>query len=234
MIAKGWVRGENYSDIQAEVDKSKLSSSIDIRNAFFSEVGIGISANTILLLFHVHTFLHEHRLKPTDLTISHLALIHIVMLVTMGFIGTDILGSQKTWYDIKCKIVLYLYRLMRGLSICTTCLLSVLQAITLSPRNSCLAKFKHKSSHHNLHCFLLLWVFNMSISSHYVASTIATPNVCIFLTSDFLGCFPYRTHGPLKWIHGDSLMLVGNGYATISPLVLIRTEKRMAKFLKFT
>ena len=29
-------------------------------------------------------------------------------------------------------------------------------------------------------------------------------------------------------------MLVGNGYATISPLVLIRTEKRMVKFLKFT
>eukprot|EP00069_Balaena_mysticetus_P007401 bmy_19220T0 len=84
--------------------KSKLSSSIDIRNAFFSEVGIAISANTILLLFHVHTFLHEHRLKPTDLTISHLALIHMVMLVTMGFIGTDIFGSQKTWYDIKCKI----------------------------------------------------------------------------------------------------------------------------------
>uniref|UniRef100_A0A8C0D6N3 Vomeronasal type-1 receptor n=1 Tax=Balaenoptera musculus TaxID=9771 RepID=A0A8C0D6N3_BALMU len=150
-------------------------------NAFFSEVGIGISANTILLLFHVHTFLHEHRLKPTDLTISHLALIHIVMLVTMGFIGTDILGSQKTW-------------LMRGLSICTTCLLSVLQAITLSPRNSCLAKFKHKSSHHNLHCFLLLWVFNMSISSRYVASTIATPNV----TSDHCSFLPeLHPQGPI-------------------------------------
>ena len=158
-------------------ENNRLFSFTGIRNAFFSKVGIGISANTILLLFHVHNFLLEHRPKPTNLTIGHLALIHIVMLLTTVFMATDIFGSQKIWDDIKCKSVLYLHRLTRGLSICTTCLLRVFQAITLSPRNSCLAKFKHKSSHHNLHCFLLLWVFNMSISSRYVASTIATPNV---------------------------------------------------------
>ena len=99
------------------------------------------------------------------------------MLVAVGFIGTDIFGSQNAWDDIKCKSVFYLNRLTRGLSICTTCLLSVFQAIPLNLRNSCLAKFTLESSNHNLRCFLLLWVFNMSVSSRYLVSTIATPNV---------------------------------------------------------
>ena len=167
-------------------ENNRLFSFTGIRNAFFSKVGIGISANTILLLFHVHNFLLEHRPKPTNLTIGHLALIHIVMLLTTVFMATDIFGSQKIWDDIKCKSVLYLHRLTRGLSICTTCLLRVFQAITLSPRNSCLAKFKHKSSHHNLYCILFLGVFNMSISGHFLLSTIATTNVTsthlLFLT----------------------------------------------------
>lgn len=101
-------------------ENNKLSRFIDIRNAFFSEVGTGVSANT-MLLFHILTFLLEHRLKPMDLAIGHLALFHLFMLLTVAFMASDIFGSQKTWDDIKCKLVLYLYRLMRGLSICTTC-----------------------------------------------------------------------------------------------------------------
>ncbi|XP_008586953.1 PREDICTED: vomeronasal type-1 receptor 90-like, partial [Galeopterus variegatus] len=160
----------------------KIDTFIAIRNAFFSLLGFGIFANALLLVFHVLTFLLEHRPKATDLTISHLALIHLVMLLTLGFIATDVLGSQNFWDDIECKAVLYLYRLMRGLSIFTTCLLSVLQAITLSPMSSCLAKFKHKCSHRNPCVFLFLWVFNMFISGHFIIFTIATPNV----TSDYL------------------------------------------------
>ncbi|KAM4862046.1 vomeronasal type-1 receptor 90-like [Thomomys bottae] len=38
--------------------------------------------------------------------------------------------------DFKCKALFYMHRLMRGLSICTTCFLSVLQAITISHSTS--------------------------------------------------------------------------------------------------
>lgn len=123
------------------------------------------------------TFLLKHRAKPTDLTVGHLALIHTVMLLTMGLMATDIFGSQELWHIIKCKAVIFLSRLIRGLSICTTCLLSVLQAVTLSPRSSCLAKFKHKSSSQDMYFFLFLWLFNMFISGRYIFSTISTPNV---------------------------------------------------------
>uniref|UniRef100_A0A8D2DK37 Vomeronasal type-1 receptor n=1 Tax=Sciurus vulgaris TaxID=55149 RepID=A0A8D2DK37_SCIVU len=148
-----------------------------IRNAFFSEVGIGISANTILLLFHISTFLLQHKCKPTNVIIGFLALIHIGMLIIMGFTATDVFVSQNVWDDIKCKSFLSSYKVLRGLSICATCLLCVLQAITLSPGSSFLAKFKHKSPHQILCSLGFLWVFYLSFSAHFSFSSTAMHNV---------------------------------------------------------
>ncbi|XP_047390899.1 vomeronasal type-1 receptor 90-like [Sciurus carolinensis] len=148
-----------------------------IRNALFSEVGIGISANTILLLFHIFTFLLQHKLKPTDLIIGLLALIHIGMLIIMGYTATNINGSQDLGNDIECKSIIYLHRFLRGFSICATCLLSVLQAITLSPRSSCLAKFKHQSPHQILCSLVFLWVFYVSLSDQFLFSSATSLNV---------------------------------------------------------
>ncbi|NP_001160864.1 vomeronasal 1 receptor cavPorV1R645 [Cavia porcellus] len=156
--------------------KRKLFRYTIIRSIVFSEVTIGIAANTILLLFHISIFLFKHRPKPLDLTIAQLALIHLVMLTTVSFIATDTFGFQS-WDGLTCKLVIYVYRLMRALSICTTCLLSVLQAIILCPRSSCLAKFKQKSSHHYPSCLGFLWVFNMLLNGHFLVSIGATSNV---------------------------------------------------------
>ncbi|XP_005387300.1 PREDICTED: vomeronasal type-1 receptor 90-like [Chinchilla lanigera] len=159
------------------IKKRKFSSYTGVRNIVFSEVSIGIVANTVLLLFHILTFLLKHRPKPLDLTISQLALIHLVMLGTMGFIAPDTFGFEDWWSDLMCKLVFYVNRLMRALSLCTTCLLSVLQAIMLSPRNSCLAIFKHKSTHYYPCCLGFLWVFNMLLNTRFLVSIGATPNV---------------------------------------------------------
>ncbi|XP_076692505.1 vomeronasal type-1 receptor 45-like [Callospermophilus lateralis] len=133
-------------------------SNIDIRNTVYTVIGVGVMANALLLLVHISFHITGHRPKPTDLPIGLLALIHLAILLIKGFIASDIFIPQGgRWDDLTCKLLIYLYRLMRGFSICATYLLSVLQAITLSPRNSCLAKFKHKYSPHIL-CFLLfLW-----------------------------------------------------------------------------
>ncbi|KAM6162717.1 vomeronasal type-1 receptor 90-like [Erethizon dorsatum] len=291
-----------------------------MRNIVFSNVTVGIAANTVLLLFHILTFLLKHRPKPLDLTVGQLALIHLVMLVTMGFIAADTFEFQS-WEDgLTCKSVIYVNRLMRALSICTTCLLSVLQAIMLSPRNSYLAKFKRKSTHYYPCCLIFLWIFNMLLNGRFLVSIGATPNVTshslmfvtescsqwpvsyllrfiffsltnvqdisfivlmalssgymvsllcrhkrhfqhlhstslspkaspeeratqtilllmgFFMIMYFLDCVTFSSSGIL-WnnepINHCVHMLVGNGYATICPFVLMSTEKRIIKWLKF-
>jgi vomeronasal1 receptor len=57
---------------------------------------------------------------------------------------------------------------MRGLSICITCLLSVFQAITISPSTSLLAKFKNKVKTHIMYAFFYFWSFNLSFSSRLI------------------------------------------------------------------
>ncbi|XP_062056032.1 vomeronasal type-1 receptor 90-like [Lepus europaeus] len=300
------------------IKKSILSNLIAVRNAFFLEVSIGITANAFLLLFHVLWFL-KHRPRPTDLTIGHLALIHLVMLITVGVIVADVFESHDLWDDITCKVVIYSHQVMRGLSLSTTCLLSVLQAITLSPRSSCLAKFKHTSSQHNVCGFLLLWLFNLSSRARFLISTVATPNdtshslmfvtqscslwplshiprhtfsmLGIFRDASLIGLMAVSSGYMVKFLcrhkrqcqhlHSTSLsrraspehratrtilllmsvfvllylmdcivysfsgmwwnsnpvrlciqMLVGNGYATIGPLLFISSEKRMIQFFK--
>ncbi|XP_062055899.1 vomeronasal type-1 receptor 90-like [Lepus europaeus] len=296
-----------------------LSSFIGVRNAFCSEFSIGIAANAFLLLFHVLSPSLQHRPRPTDLAVGHLALIHLLMLITVGFIAADIFESQELWDDITCKVVIYSYQVMRGLSMCTTCLLSILQAVTLSPRSSCLAKFKHTSSRHRMCGFVLLWAFNLSISARFLVTTVAATNhsshnlmfvtkscslrplnylpkhtfsmlgifrdvsllglmaissgymviflcrhkrqsqhlhstslssraspehkatrtilllLCFFVLLYLLDCIVYSFSGMLQKSDPVRLcvqMLVGNGYATIGPLVLINSEKRITKFFK--
>ena len=101
----------------------------------------------------------------------------------MAFIATDIFISWRGWDDIICKFLVYMYRVLRGLSLCTTSMLSVLQAIILSPRSSCLAKLKHKSPHHISCAIIFLSVLYMLISSHILLSITATPNLTM---NDFL------------------------------------------------
>ncbi|XP_059113074.1 vomeronasal type-1 receptor 54-like [Peromyscus eremicus] len=146
------------------------------RNTIYSEAGIGILGNSVLL-FHILRLIRGQRPRLTDLPIGLLALIHILMLLVMSLVATDIFMPWRRWGDTTCKLIMSLYRFFRSLSLCASSLLSILQAITLSPRSSCLAKFKHKSPHHMLGCLLLLSVFCTSIGSPLISHVIATPNL---------------------------------------------------------
>lgn len=49
-------------------ENNKFHVVIAIRHVLFLEAGIRILVNAVLLLFHILTFLLEHKPKPTDLS----------------------------------------------------------------------------------------------------------------------------------------------------------------------
>ncbi|KAM5130338.1 vomeronasal type-1 receptor 90-like [Callospermophilus lateralis] len=215
---------------------------INLRSTFYSEVGIGIVANTLLFLFHVIKFLCDKRFKDTDWIIGLLALTHLLMLLNMGIFAADTFTSQVgLWGDVTCKSVSYLYRLMRGLSISATCLLSVLQAIPLSPRSSCLAKFKPKSPQDSLRSLLFLWVFYMFFSAHFSISAVdnstGTSQGLIFL-SDSCTILPmsyflrhlFTVLGALRDVFLIGLMALSSGYM----VTLLHRHKRQCQHLHGT
>ncbi|XP_077651631.1 vomeronasal type-1 receptor 90-like [Urocitellus parryii] len=176
-----------------------------------------------------------HKPRITDLPIVHLALTHILMLLTMGLlVSTDIWETQDIPGEFKCKVLVFLNKVMRGLSICTTCVLSVLQAITISPTGSWLANFKLKNTNPILKLLFFLWVFTMSTCSNLLLCTVSTPNKTqpglLFVTE-------HCSFLPMKYIHREffltlmacrdvffvGLMVFSSGYMVI---LLYRHKKQ--------
>ncbi|XP_015363066.1 vomeronasal type-1 receptor 90-like [Marmota marmota marmota] len=199
-----------------------------------------ITANVFLLLFHVLTFLLQHRTRPTDVAIAHLALIHLLMLIIRAHLDLSILGVQDFWDDFTCKAVIYLYRLMRSLSVSTTCLLSALQATTLSPRRSFLAKSKHMSPQCIAWTLLTLWVFNMFFnvrilvskggpSNDTAAFSFVSESCTVTPTCHHFGTF-FSLMGLLRDIFLMGLMALSSGYI----VALLCRHKRQCQHLHST
>ncbi|XP_049987765.1 putative vomeronasal receptor-like protein 4 [Alexandromys fortis] len=141
------------------------------------QAGLGVLANTILLVFYTFIILC-HRPKPTDLISCQLSFIHIVLLLTGVDVWLwDMCDALNTDNDFKCKTSFYISRVMRSLSICTTCLLSVFQAVTISPSTSFLARFKYKLKKYMIYVFLFIWSFNLSFTSYRIIYSSASTNV---------------------------------------------------------
>ncbi|XP_031236729.1 vomeronasal type-1 receptor 90-like [Mastomys coucha] len=139
-----------------------------LNNVFYFQAGLGTLANIFLLFFYTAIILC-HRSKFMDLISFQLTFIHIMMVITgWDIFTTDMFDLLNIENDFICKATSYIHRAMRGLSICITCLLSVFQAVTISPNASLLAKFKRKLKKYMIYSFFYFWPFNLSFSSSQI------------------------------------------------------------------
>ncbi|XP_076962006.1 vomeronasal type-1 receptor 2-like [Callospermophilus lateralis] len=74
-------------------------------------------------------------------------------------------GLRELHSDIGCKLLFYLHKLGRDVSIGTTCLLSVFQAVTISPRGSRWAELKVRVPRYKGTFLAICWVLNMMLST---------------------------------------------------------------------
>ncbi|KAK2097956.1 hypothetical protein P7K49_023407 [Saguinus oedipus] len=156
----------------------RLSTYLVLKSVFLSQAAVGLPANILFLFFLIFTLVQHHKPKPHDLISCHLAFIHVLMFLTVvDVLSPDLLESLPFENDFKCKSFFYINRVMRGLSICTTCLLSVHQASTISPINVWLARFKHKFTNNMVSVIFLFWPLNLSLSSNIMLFTVVSSNM---------------------------------------------------------
>ncbi|XP_044522508.1 vomeronasal type-1 receptor 4-like [Gracilinanus agilis] len=131
----------------------------------FFQTGVGVLGNSLFLFLWFHFILfRSHRSRPLDPILVHLTVTNTIVLLSQGCpLAIIYLRKGYSLGNVGCKIVFYLQRVSRGLSICTTCLLSMFQAITISPSNSSLAKLKARILKLIIPSCLLCWIFNMII-----------------------------------------------------------------------
>nr|AEF00669.1 vomeronasal type 1 receptor H15 [Mus musculus musculus]AEF00670.1 vomeronasal type 1 receptor H15 [Mus musculus musculus]AEF00681.1 vomeronasal type 1 receptor H15 [Mus musculus musculus]AEF00682.1 vomeronasal type 1 receptor H15 [Mus musculus musculus]AEF00685.1 vomeronasal type 1 receptor H15 [Mus musculus musculus] len=139
--------------------------------------------------------------KPIHLILIHLAFTNIILLLAKGLPKTvAAFGLRNFLDDIGCKVIVYLERVARGLSICTSSLLTVVQAIIISPRASGWRRLRPTSAWHILPFFSFFWTFNSLISIHLIHSITSTGlNISHLKNSDNY-CYFILPRQKIKWI----------------------------------
>uniref|UniRef100_F6SSK2 Vomeronasal type-1 receptor n=1 Tax=Ornithorhynchus anatinus TaxID=9258 RepID=F6SSK2_ORNAN len=141
------------------------------------QLTIGILVNVFLLLFYVHLGSTTYRLNSPDLILAQLSLANTIILLTFGITETmSAWGLRKFLDDMGCKILLYVYRASRGLAICSTCLLSFFQAITICPSTSCWAGVKAELPKCIIPSCVLSWILNLLMEFDIVMNLTSPQN----------------------------------------------------------
>ena len=108
---------------------------------------IGTLGNMSVSVNYMFSWWGNPEKKSVQLILIHLAFTNIILLLAKGLPKTvAAFGLRNFLDDIGCKIIVYLTRVARGLSICTRSLLTVVQAIIISPRASGWRRLRPKSA----------------------------------------------------------------------------------------
>ena len=155
-----------------------LASDAILEFFFMSQICIGLMGNSVLFKLKMCTCITQpHLKKPIDVIFIHLTLVNV--LTIMFKLIPDVMSSFGVRHfldDVGCKATLFTHRVTRGLSICTTALLSAYQAITISPVHSKWVWLKSKLSTCIYPSFLFFWVINMLIYIHIIKTVVANLN----------------------------------------------------------
>ncbi|XP_037371493.1 vomeronasal type-1 receptor 4-like [Talpa occidentalis] len=131
----------------------------------FLLAGLGILGNFCLLSHQLFLSFHGGRPRATALIVKNLIMVNLLVLCSSS-ISYPL--TSAGWYqgsDWSCKLVCYVSGVGRGVSISTTCLLSVFQAITISAQGSRWAGLREKVLRCVLPCIALCWVLSMLVNS---------------------------------------------------------------------
>uniref|UniRef100_A0A8D2D9A8 Vomeronasal type-1 receptor n=1 Tax=Sciurus vulgaris TaxID=55149 RepID=A0A8D2D9A8_SCIVU len=167
---------------------------------FMFATGLGIVGNIFVLVNYMCLF--RSTMKSVQLLLIHLAFTNTITLVTKGITRTISIFVLINLMDTAgCKILIYLSRVARGLSISTTSLLTVVQAVTISLRTSRWRWMQPRSAWHILPLLLFFWILNSLISMNlpFYIKLISNMNISnISKNNDY--CYFESENRTIRWI----------------------------------
>ncbi|CAH7414722.1 vomeronasal type-1 receptor 4 [Phodopus roborovskii] len=161
---------------------------------FLAQTVIGILGNSYLLHHYLLFLFRGYRLKPTDYILQHLTTANFLSLLCKGVPQTmAAFGMKDFLQDIGCKLVFYVHRVGRAVSISSTCFLSVFQAIAISPMGSTWAKYKFQAPRYIGSSICLAWILSLLANIAYpVHMNGKFSNVNITHLKEFEYCYAVR------------------------------------------
>ena len=147
------------------LNDTTASSQLVIRIIFLLQTVLGIWGNFSLLYHYLFLYHTQCRMRVTALICKHLAIANFLVILSKGLPQTiTALRLKHFASDFACKLILYVERVGRSMSIGTTCLLSVFQTITISPMNSCWKNLKVKAPKYIAFSISFCWIQCMFVN----------------------------------------------------------------------
>ncbi|XP_076783655.1 vomeronasal type-1 receptor 4-like [Arvicanthis niloticus] len=131
----------------------------------FSQIVVGMLGNSSILFYYVIFICSGKHLMPRDLIIEHLTLSNSLSIISKGIPQTlSDFGFKDFLDDIGCKVIMYIYRITRGMSLYAMCLLSCFQALTISPSNPRGMMLKHRAMKYIGSSCLVSWLVHLLLN----------------------------------------------------------------------
>ncbi|XP_012373166.2 vomeronasal type-1 receptor 2-like [Octodon degus] len=142
-------------------------TSVNLKSAILFPllIAIGSLGNFSFLCYSIFLYFSNSRSRSTDLILRHLTVANLLFLLSRGIPEImAALGMEDFLNNVECKLVFYVLMVGKGVSFSTTCLLSMVQAISLSPRSSKWAAVKARALKYIGPCTNLLWFLHMLLN----------------------------------------------------------------------
>uniref|UniRef100_G3U045 Vomeronasal type-1 receptor n=1 Tax=Loxodonta africana TaxID=9785 RepID=G3U045_LOXAF len=132
---------------------------------FVSQTGAGILGNTFLFSYYVFICCSGQRIRNTDWILMNLIFVNCLVLLSRGIPqAMQAFGMKYFLDDFGYKLVFYLNRVSRGVSLGTTSLLSGFQTIIISPSSPSQKKLKVKAPKYIGFSIILCWILHMLVN----------------------------------------------------------------------
>ncbi|KAM6154513.1 vomeronasal type-1 receptor 1-like [Erethizon dorsatum] len=144
---------------------------------FLTQTSVGILGNSLLFCLYNFSLLTAQVLRLIDAILIQLFLANSLVLFSKGIPQTMAAFGLKDFLDeTGCKVVFYLHRVARGVTLSTTCLLSGFQAITICPSFSVWMETKIKSPKYLGFCCFFCWILNLLVNTHTIMNVTGPKN----------------------------------------------------------
>ncbi|XP_035244528.1 olfactory receptor class A-like protein 1 [Anguilla anguilla] len=130
---------------------------------------VGIPGNLAVFLLFCHLLVAQGHMAHNELILSQLVLANLMVTLCQGIAQVlTALDIAIIFNDQTCKVILFIYRVGRAMSITTTSLLSSYQCVVIAPPNPGWTWLKRWLPGHLPHAIIFLYGLNMVIYSTHV------------------------------------------------------------------
>ncbi|XP_052619215.1 vomeronasal type-1 receptor 4-like [Peromyscus californicus insignis] len=112
----------------------KATEELALQTLLLFEVGCGTLANILLFVHNFFPILTGSQLRPTQVIVTNLAVANVFILIVTTFPdNVMVFVTRNAQTNLQCKIVYFIRMVARSTNMCSTCVLSIHQFVTLVP-----------------------------------------------------------------------------------------------------